>query len=74
MSTIAESIGIPDELWDDFDSLDIDFNQDTGSHDEMTYGYWFTVPEDTPSDLLIAMDWKVGDSVTVDKWVIENDE
>lgn len=28
----------------------------------------------TISDLLISMDWKVGDSVTVDKWVIENDE
>lgn len=74
MSEIAKSIGIPIELWGDFDCLDIDYNEDTGSHDEMVYGYYFIVPEDAAPELLKAMEWDVGDSIAVDKWVIENEE
>ncbi|EJS2611611.1 MULTISPECIES: hypothetical protein [Vibrio] len=59
-SRLSQHLGITDEEWDE---MDVELNADTGSHDEMTYCYWFEVPEGTLQEILDKTGWKVGDVI-----------
>ena len=45
-----------------------------GSSGDMTYGYYFEVPEDTSEALLCAMRWDVGDTVELPLNIFDVDE
>lgn len=72
--SVAEYLAIPHDLVDDFLSLDLEYHADTGSSGEMTYGYYFEVPDDTSEALLNAMGWDIGDSVALPLNIFDVDE
>jgi hypothetical protein len=61
MKALAEYLGITD---DQLEELDIELNADTGSSGEMTYSYWFHVPENASEEVLVATGWKVGELIS----------
>ena len=72
--SVAEYLEIPPDLVDDFFSLDLEYHADMGSSGDMTYGYYFEVPEDTSEALLCAMRWDVGDTVELPLNIFDVDE
>lgn len=72
--TVAEYLGIPEELKELFLSLDIEYQEDTGSSGEMTYGYYFLVPRDTPEELLEEMEWTVGTTIELPLNIFDEEE
>lgn len=45
-----------------------------GSTGDMTYSYYFEVPEDTSDELLSAMHWAIGDTIELPVHVVEADD
>ncbi|WP_305374339.1 hypothetical protein [Photobacterium leiognathi] len=71
-SSLSRYLGITDEEWDE---MGAELNANTGSSDEMTYYYWFTVPDGTSDDILEKTGWKVGQTVDdIPVWVVDVDE
>jgi hypothetical protein len=60
VNELATYLELTDE---EFDIMDISFQEDTGSSGEMTYSYYFNVPENTPTEVLNRKQWKVGQPV-----------
>lgn len=70
-SPIAQHLGITDEEWDE---MGADLNANTGKSGEMTYCYWFTVPESTPDDILEKTGWQIGQTIDdIPVWVVDAD-
>lgn len=57
-----EELGLSEE---EFDELDLQWDEDTGGAGEMVYGYVSYVPEHTPAHILQRNDWAVGDTLEV---------
>ncbi|MCV2402274.1 hypothetical protein OFY17_05165 [Marinomonas sp. C2222] len=58
-SALSQYFGISDAEWEE---LGAELNANTGN-DEMTYCYWFTVPDDTSEEILEKTGWQVGQIV-----------
>ncbi|MEL3928619.1 hypothetical protein V1669_14625 [Aeromonas enteropelogenes] len=70
-SDLAQWLGITDDEWDD---MGADLHANAGHSGDMTYSYWFTVPEGTPEDLLEKTGWKIGQTVEdIPVWVVDSD-
>lgn len=68
---LSQHLGITDVEWDE---MDVELNANTGSHDEMTYCYWFEVPENTPQETLNKTGWKVGDVIDdIPVWFVDTE-
>lgn len=68
-SAIAQHLGITDNEWED---MGADLHANTGNCGDMTYCYWFTVPDGTPDDILDKTGWKVGQMIDdIPVWVVE---
>jgi len=68
-SPLAQYLGITDEEWDEM-GANLDAN--TGNSGEMTYCYWFIVPEGTSDDILEKTGWKVGQMIDdIPVWVVD---
>jgi hypothetical protein len=63
-SKIAEYLEIPDDYLDEFNSLDIEYFDDDGSSGDMIYSHYFEVPQETPQELLEAMSWVKGQTIS----------
>lgn len=50
---------------DEFDSLDLTWEENVGSKGEMVYEYYSYVPSHTPVEILERKGWKVGDLIQV---------
>ena len=61
-------------LEDSFLSLSLEYHENTGSTGDMTYSYYFEVPEDTSDELLSAMNWAIGDTIELPVHVVEADD
>lgn len=59
-SPLSQYLGITDK---ELDKMDVELNANTGSHEEMTYCYWFEVPEGTLQETLDKTGWKIGDVI-----------
>lgn len=71
-SDLAQYLGITDDEWD---CMGADLHANTGHSGEMTYDYWFTVPDETSEDLLEKTGWKVGQMIDgIPVSVVEYDE
>ena len=71
-SSLSQYLGITDEEWDE---MGAELNANTGSSDEMTYYYWFTVPDGTPDDILEKTGWEVDQTIDdIPVWVVDVDE
>ena len=73
MDSVAAYLEIPADLEDSFLSLSLDYHENTGSTGDMTYSYYFEVPEDTSDELLSAMHWAIGDTIELPVHVVEAD-
>lgn len=62
-SPIVEYLDIPDDLINDFESLDIEYIGDEGSSGDMIYSYYFEVSPETSEELQEAMGWSIGQLV-----------
>ncbi|MDN3384396.1 helix-turn-helix transcriptional regulator [Pseudoalteromonas sp. APC 3358] len=72
MNELAEYLGLTDEQYDE---LDIELNEDTGSSGEMVYSYWFNVPETASAEILENTGWKVGQLINgIPVWVVDADD
>lgn len=40
-----------------------ELHENTGNSGEMTYNYWFTVPEGTAEEILEKTGWKIGEMI-----------
>jgi hypothetical protein len=70
-SDLAQCLGITDDEWDD---MGADLHENTGHSGDMTYSYWFTVPEGTSEDLLEKTGWKIGQTIDdIPVWVVDSD-
>ena len=70
-SVLSQYFGISDLEWEE---VGAELNANTGNNDEMTYCYWFTVPNGTPEDILVKTGWKIGqviDDIPVE--LVDND-
>ncbi|MGV2879434.1 hypothetical protein D9O29_01480 [Pantoea vagans] len=73
-SNLAKFLNLTDEQLED-SGIDEDLIQeDTGSSGEMTYSYYFNVPEETSSEVLEEKQWEVGDRVEIPLWFFDEDE
>jgi len=71
MNELATYLGITD---DQYEQLDIELEEDTGSSGEMVYSYHFYVPENTPEDVLLLTGWKLGQLINgIPKNVVEDE-
>ncbi len=64
MDSVAAYLEVPAHLEDSFLSLSLEYHENTGSTGDMTYSYYFEVPEDTSDELLSAMNWGLGSNGT----------
>ena len=65
-SPLSQYLGISDVEWDE---MGAELNANTGNSGEMTYCYWFIVPENTSDEILDKTGWKIGqtiDDITVE--------
>jgi hypothetical protein len=46
-------------------------HEDTGNSGDMTYSYYFNVPEETPEDILQEKGWEVGERVEIPVWILD---
>ncbi|WP_076922381.1 hypothetical protein [Pseudoalteromonas sp. SK20] len=70
-SLLSQHLGISD---DDWENMGAELNANTGSSGEMTYCYWFMVPEATSEEILHKTGWKIGqmiDQIPVE--LVDND-
>ncbi|WP_323883654.1 hypothetical protein [Aeromonas hydrophila] len=71
-SALAQYLDITDDEWDE---MGADLQADTGSSGDMTYCYWFIVPEGTSEALLEKTGWEVDQKIDdIPVWVVECDE
>lgn len=56
-SPLSRHLGITDDEWD---TLGAELQANTGNSGDMTYCYWFTVPDETPEHILKKTGWKPG--------------
>ncbi|EJG2034141.1 hypothetical protein ACN08N_26525 (plasmid) [Photobacterium leiognathi subsp. mandapamensis] len=69
-SSISQYLGITDEEWDE---LSVELNANDGSSGDMTYCYWFEVPESISEALQNKTGWEVGQIIDdIPVWVVEN--
>ncbi|MBO2613094.1 hypothetical protein [Shewanella algae] len=59
-SHLSRYLGISDDDWEE---MGAELNANTGNSGEMTYCYWFMVPEDTPEEILHKTGWKAGQTI-----------
>ena len=59
-SQLSQYLGITDDEWDD---MGAELHENTGNSGEMTYNYWFTVPEGTAEEILEKTGWKIGEMI-----------
>lgn len=57
MNELATYLGLTDEQYEE---LDLELHEDTGSSGEMVYSYWFYVPDYTSDEILEVTGWKKG--------------
>jgi hypothetical protein len=70
-SQLARYLGISDEEWE---RMGVDLVADTGQSGDMTYSYWFTVPEDVAQPVMNKTGWRPGCIVTgIPIWVVEHE-
>jgi len=70
MNELATYLGLTDEQYDE---LDLELQEDTGSSGEMVYSYWFYVPEHTSTEILEVTGWKAGQLINgIPTWVVDN--
>jgi hypothetical protein len=70
-SQLCQFLGITDNEWEAIGSV---LEANTGHNDEMTYSYYFIVPENIPEDILNKTKWKVGDIIRdIPVWIVESD-
>jgi hypothetical protein len=63
---------LTDEQYED---LNLEFQEDSGSSGEMLYSYWFEVPEHTPVDILEITGWRVGQLINdIPTWIVDNEK
>ncbi|WP_350586749.1 hypothetical protein [Pseudoalteromonas sp. RB2-MNA-CIBAN-0110] len=70
-SPLSQYLGISDVEWEE---MGPELNANTGNSDQMTYCYWFIVPEGTSEEILDKTGWEVGqmiDNVPVE--LVESD-
>lgn len=70
-SLLSRHLGISDDDWED---MGAELNANTGSSGEITYCYWFMVPEETSEEILHKTGWKIGqmiDQIPVE--LVDND-
>ncbi|MEM6230140.1 hypothetical protein [Shewanella scandinavica] len=70
-SLLSQHLGISDDDWED---MGAELNENTGNSGDMTYCYWFIVPENTPEEILVKTGWEIGqmiDQIPVE--IVEND-
>ena len=68
---LSQHLGISDDDWEE---MGAELNENTGNNDQMTYCYWFIVPEGTSDEILSNTGWKVGqmiDNIPVE--LVDND-
>ncbi|MEZ8170026.1 MULTISPECIES: ATP-binding protein [unclassified Vibrio] len=72
-SPIVEYLDIPNDLIQDFETLDIEYLGDEGSSGEMIYSYYFEVPSDTSEELQKTMGWVIGEFIRdIPEHVLDN--
>ncbi|EOX4263290.1 hypothetical protein ACPF30_003497 [Vibrio cholerae] len=59
-SPLSRYLGISDDDWEE---MGAELNANTGNSGDMTYCYWFMVPEDTPEEILHKTGWKAGQMI-----------
>ncbi|MGO1191998.1 hypothetical protein [Vibrio casei] len=59
-SLISRHLGISDDDWEE---MGAELNANTGNSGEMTYCYWFMVPEGTSEEILQKTGWKIGQMI-----------
>jgi len=59
-SLLSRHLGISDDDWED---MGAELNANTGSTGEMTYCYWFIVPEGISEEILHKTGWKIGQMI-----------
>jgi|GEM_PF-2301729 hypothetical protein len=70
-SLLSRHLGISDDDWED---MGAELNTNTGNSGEMTYCYWFIVPEGTSEEILYKSGWEIGqmiDQIPVE--LVDND-
>ena len=68
-TALANYLGLSD---DQLEELNIEFHEDTGSSGEVTYSYYFYVPESTSEEILESKGWEIGELITgIPVWVVE---
>lgn len=70
-SLLSQHFGISDVEWEE---MGAELNANTGSSDDMTYCYWFIVPEGTSEEILEKTGWQIDqmiDDVPVE--LVDND-
>lgn len=73
-SNLAKFLNLTDEQLEG-SGIDEDLIQeDTGSSGEMTYSYYFNVPEETLPEVLEEKQWEVGDRVEIPLGFFDEDE
>lgn len=61
--TPPEELKIPEEFHDEYLSLDVEYNEETGSSGDGFYGFYFEVPEEASEEILNVMNWSKGDTI-----------
>lgn len=70
-SPLAQQLGITDVEWHE---MGAELNANTDNSGEMTYCYWFVVPDGTSEEILEKAGWQVGQVVDdIPIWVIDTD-
>ena len=59
-SLLSRHLGISDDDWEE---MGAELNANTGNSGEMTYCYWFNVPEGTSEEILHKTGWEIGQMI-----------
>lgn len=73
-SKLAIYLDLTDDQLDEMGLDEDGIHEDTGNSGDMTYSYYFNVPEGTPEDILQEKGWKVGDRVEIPVWIFGESE
>lgn len=68
MSTISDYLEMTEES---YESMNLEWLEDTGSSGEMVYECYAYIPEDADPDLLEEMGWKPGQKITAPLWAFD---
>ncbi len=70
-STLSQHFGITDKEWND---IGVELNANTGNSGEMTYCYWFVVPDTTSDEILEKTGWHIGQIIDdIPVWLVDDD-